>query len=361
MKIGIVGLQYAGKSTLFATLMAHVSEETLQRHKQEAERGVIKVPDPRLDQLTALYNPRKQVNATIEYLKVPGLDQEGHRGTGLPAQFLANVKTVDVILLLVRAFENALYPHPLETKDPVRDIRFILSEFLLSDLGIIENRVEKLEKLIMKTQSEQDKRELAVLQKCREILEAEKPISELGLSEQEFLLIRNYQFLTIKPLLFVLNVGEDDIRNIPGMTDEVRNAVGEKALITGLSAEIEREISQLAPEDAGAFMEDLGIDEPATDKLIHASYKLLGLYSFFTVGDDECRAWTVRAGTHAQKAAGVIHSDMEKGFIRAEVVSYEDLIREGSMAACRDKGLWRLEGKDYIVQDGDILSIRFNI
>jgi hypothetical protein len=361
MKIGIVGLQYSGKSTLFATLMAHVSEETLQKHKQEAERGVIKVPDPRLDQLTTMYNPRKKVNATIEYLKVPGLDQEGHRGSGLPAQFLANVKTVDVILLLVRAFENALYPHPSETIDPVRDIRFILSEFLLSDLGIIENRMEKLEKLIMKTQSEQDKRELAVLQKCREVLEAEKPISELGLGEQEFQLIRNYQFLTIKPVLFVLNVGEDDIRNIPGMVDEIRNAAGEKALITGLSAEIEREISQLAPEDAGVFMEDLGIDEPATDKLIHASYKLLGLYSFFTVGDDECRAWTVRAGTNAQKAAGVIHSDMEKGFIRAEVVSYEDLIREGSMAACRDKGLWRLEGKDYIVQDGDILSIRFNL
>ena len=361
MKTGIAGLPYAGKSTLFATLMAHVSEEVEQKHKQETERGIVKVPDHRLDALTAMYNPRKQINATIEYLKVPGLDQEGHQGAGLPAQFLANIKTVDVILMLVRAFENDQYPHPAGSINPVRDIRFMLSEFLLSDLGIIEGRIDKLEKLIMKTQADQDKRELAVLRKCRESLEAEKPISGAGLDEQEFQVIRNYQFLTAKPLLFVLNVGEDAISGIPQLVESVRQEIGRDHIITGLSAGIEQEIAQLAPDDAKVFMEDLGIEEPATDRLIHATYRLLGLQSFFTVGEDECRAWTIRRGTTAQKAAGVVHSDMEKGFIRAEVVSYEDLMREGSMAACRDKGLWRLEGKEYRVQDGDIISIRFNI
>ncbi len=361
MKIGIVGLQYSGKSTLFSTLMAHLSEETSQKHKLETERGIIKVPDPRLDKLTDMFNPRKKVNATIEYVKVPGLEQEGHRGSGLPAQFLANVKTVDVILLLARAFENELFPHPFEKIDPVNDINFVLSEFLLNDLGIIENRIEKLEKMILKTQVDRDKRELAVLQKCKMMLESEKPISDLDLSEPEWQLIHNYQFLTAKPLLFVINVGENDIKNIDHIAVDIRKQIGEQVVLVGLSAEIEREISRLEPEDARAFMEDLGIDEPATDKLINASYRLLGLQSFFTVGEDECRAWTIRAGTNAQNAAGVIHSDMEKGFIRAEVVSYDDLVREGSMAACRDRGLWRLEGKEYPVRDGDILSIRFNI
>ena len=361
MKTGIVGLLYAGKSTLFATLMAHLSEEDAHKHKHETERGIIKVPDHRLDALTRMFNPQKQVNATIEYLKVPGLDQEGHQGSGLPPQFLANVKTVDVVLMLVRAFENDQYPHPAGSIDPVRDIRFMLSEFLLSDLSIIESRIEKLEKLIMKTQADQDKRELAVLRKCREALEAEKPISGIGLDEQEFQVIRNYQFLTAKPLLFVLNIGENDIAEIPGLIASVRQAIGTDHIVIGLSARIEQEIAQLTPADAKIFMEDLGIEEPATDRLIHATYRLLGLQSFFTVGEDECRAWTIRKGTIAQKAAGVVHSDMEKGFIRAEVVSYEDLMREGSMAACRDKGLWRLEGKEYPVQDGDIISIRFNI
>lgn len=361
MKIGIVGLQFSGKSTLFATMMSHLSEESLQKHKQETERGIIKVPDPRLDRLTEIFNPRKKVNATIEYLKVPGFDQESHHGTGLPPQFLANVKTVDVILLLARAFENPMYPHPLKTIDPVRDIRFMQSEFLLNDLSIIETRIEKLEKMIQKTQAEQDKRELAVLKKCRTGLETESPISALDLNEQDQQIIRNYQFLTAKPQLFIINVCEDDIKKLADITGGIRQQIGGDHIITGLSAEIELELSQLEPGDAKVFMDDLGIDEPATDKLIHASYNQLGLQSFFTVGEDECRAWTIRAGTTAQKAAGVIHSDMEKGFIRAEVVAYDDLIREGSMAACRDKGLWRLEGKDYPVKDGDILSIRFNI
>lgn len=361
MQIGIVGLPFSGKTTLFDTLMAHKSIDETKKFKSETERGIVKVPDERLDRLTKIFNPKKQVNATIEYLKVPGLDKEGHKGGGLPAQFLTNVKTVDTILLMVRNFENEMYPHPMESIDPLRDFRFINSEFLLSDLAIIENRVEKLEKLVMKTQQDRDKRELAVLQKCREILEQEMPLRELELDASEEMLIRGFQFLSSKPILYVININESDISNARNIIDSLQPHLGKNAEITALSAEIEKEISQLEDEDAATFLEDLGISEPATEKLIRVSYQLMGLQSFFTVGDDECRSWTIRAGTKAQKAAGEIHSDLEKGFIRAEVVHYNDLVAAGSWNACKEKGILRLEGKEYIVKDGDIISVRFNI
>jgi len=361
MQIGIVGLPYSGKSTLFATLLAHKSHDETGKFKTETERGVVKVPDTRLENLTRIFKPEKQVNATIEYLKVPGLDQEGHKGSGLPAQFLSNTKTTDVILLLIRAFENDMYPHPMESIDPVRDLKFVEAEFMLNDLSVIENRIEKLEKLIMKTQVDKDKRELVVLKKCQESLEEEKPLRQLSLEENEELLIKGYQFLTIKPVLYVLNISEGELPNAQSIISEISSALPQNSVITALSAEIEREISQLEPDDAQIFLEDLKIDEPATAKMIHASYDLLGLQSFFTVGEDECRAWTIRKGTKAQKAAGVIHSDLEKGFIRAEVVAYTDLMDLGTMQACRDKGVLRLEGKEYIVQDGDIISVRFNV
>ena len=361
MQIGIVGLPFSGKSTLFSTLMARKSQDDSGKFKQEAERGIITVPDTRLDRLTEMFNPRKQVNATIEYIRVPGLDQESHKNTGLPSQFLSNIKTVDVILLLIRAFENEIYPHPLNSVDPVRDIKFIETEFILSDLSLIESRYEKLEKLIMKTQVEKDKRELAVLKKCRDILEQERPIRDLDLDESEELLIRGYQFLTMKAVLYTLNISENDLSKADTLISGISAQLSSNPQILALSVEIEKEISELEPEDARVFLEDLNITEPATAKMIHASYKLLGLHSFFTVGEDECRAWTIRKGTRAQKAAGVIHSDLEKGFIRAEVVSYDQLMELGSMQACKDKGVLRLEGKEYVVQDGDIVNVRFNV
>jgi GTP-binding protein YchF len=361
MQIGIVGLPFSGKTTLFETLLAHKSLDLSGKHKNETERGVVHVPDERLHQLTALFKPKKEIAATIEYIKVPGLEKEGHKGSGLPNQFLANTKTVDLILIMIRAFENDMFPHPMGSIDPKRDMRFINSEFLLNDLSIIENRIEKLEKLVMKTQNEKDKKELEVLGKCREILEKERPIRDLSLTEQEELLIKGFQFLSAKPLFYVLNIGEADIENSREIVKEYEQNLEIKCAIAALSADIEKEISRLEKDDALEFLKDLKIIKPAMEKLINVSYDLLGLISFFTVGDDECRAWTVKRNTRAQKAAGVIHSDLEKGFIRAEVVSYETLIKEGSLQACKEKGLLRLEGKDYSVQDGDIISVRFNI
>jgi len=361
MQIGIVGLPYSGKSTLFSTLLAHKSVDESGKFKHEAERGIIKVPDDRLNELTKMFNPEKQINATIEYIKVPGFDQDTHKDTGLPAQFISNIKNVDVILLLIRTFENDLFPHPLTTVDPIRDIKFIQTEFILSDLAVIENRYGKLEKLIMKTQVDKDKRELAVLKKCQDILEQEHPLIELGLDEYEELLIRGYQFLTIKPILYVLNISESDLPKSENIVSDIKSNLSPSAMVIALSAEIEKEIAELDPGDASVFLEDLQISEPATEKLINASYGLLGLQSFFTVGEDECRAWTIRSGTKAQQAAGVIHTDLEKGFIRAEVVTYDQLMEAGSMHACKDKGILRLEGKEYIVQDGDIISVRFNV
>jgi GTP-binding protein YchF len=361
MQIGIVGLPFTGKSTLFSTLLEHKSSDGGGKYKQDAERGIVVVPDDRLDKLTEMFVPEKQINATIEFVKVPGLDQESHKDTGLPSQFLSNIKTVDVILLLVRTFESELYPHPSDTIDPMRDIKFIQTEFILSDLSIIENRYEKLEKLIMKTQVDKDKRELAVLEKCRDFLEEERPLIQLDINESEELLIRGYQFLTLKPVLYVMNIPESDLSQTAKIISEMTQKLSPGSKIIALSAEIEKEIAQLEPEDAQVFLEDLSISEPATAKLINASYELLGVQSFFTVGEDECRAWTIRTGTIAQKAAGVIHSDLEKGFIRAEVVSYDKLMELGSMQNCKSKGELRLEGKEYIVKDGDIISVRFNV
>jgi GTP-binding protein YchF len=361
MQIGIAGLPFSGKSTLFETLLAHKSHDSSGKFRSEAERGIVIVPDDRLDKLSAMFNPRKTVNATIDYIKVSGLDQEGHKGSGLPSQFLSNMKTVELILVVIRAFENEVYPHPMGGVNPQRDINFINSEFLLNDLSIIENRVDKLEKLVMKTQVEKDKNELNVLKKCQSSLEEERPIRELDLTSQEELIIKGFQFLSAKPLLYVLNIAEGDLSQSETIIAEYQKDIGAGCDLTTMSAEIEKEISQLEESDAAVFLADLKITEPATKKLIRVSYDLLGLISFFTVGEDECRAWTIRAGTLAQKAAGTIHSDMEKGFIRAEVVSFDTLINEGGWQACKEKGVLRLEGKEYNVKDGDIMSIRFNV
>ena len=360
MQIGIVGLPYAGKSTLFSTLLTHKSSET-HGGKMDAERGIVKVPDERLDKLTEMFNPKRKVNATIEYIKVPGLEGDAQASHGLPAQFLANLKTVDALLIVIRDFENEYYPHPLNRIDPKGDIRFINSEFLISDLTIVETRVEKLSKLVMKTQDEKDKKELALMERLKAQLEEERPLRELDFSEHETQIMKGYQFLTAKPVLYVINIAEDQLSRVEEIEAQYQEFLSPHSVVTTISAEIEKEISELSPEDARVFMDDLGIKEPALHRLIRTSYQLLGLISFFTVGEDECRSWTIRKGTTAQKAAGVIHTDLERGFIRAETVHYDDLIAHGSLAACKEKGLLRLEGKDYIVKDGDILNIRFNV
>jgi len=361
MQVGIIGLPYSGKSTLFDTLLKHISQDESGKFKTETERGVVKVPDSRLDFLSSLFNPKKTVYATIEYVKVPGLDKEGHKGKGFSPLFLTNLKNVDVLLIMIRDFENELYPHPSGNIDPKRDMSFIETEFILNDYAIAENRIAKLEKLVMKTQDPKDKRELDVLRKCMEHLEGEYPLRTLSLDETEKNAIRGFQFLSEKPVLFTLNIAEEDIPNTEQIIKKWDQEISLNCTITALSAEIEKEIAELNPPDAEIFLKDLGISEPALIKLLHASYDLLGLGSFFTYSENECRAWTFHRGINAQKAAGLIHSDMERGFIRAEVVSFEILREMGSIQACKEKGLVRLEGKDYIVQDGDIILIRFNV
>lgn len=280
---------------------------------------------------------------------------------GLPAQFLANVKNVDALLVVVRNFENEYYPHPFDRIDPKKDMEFINSEFLLSDLGIVETRLEKLEKMVKKVKNDRDLRELAMLQRFKEQLEEEKPLRELDITDDEQKLMKGFQFITAKPILYVINISEDQISEAAEIENQFSAYITSGCTLTTLSAEIEKEISELNDEDAAIFMEDLGIKESALHKLIRTSYDLMGLISFFTVGDDECRAWTIKNGTRAQIAAGTIHTDMEKGFIRAETVHYDDLIAQGSLNTCKDHGLLRLEGKEYLVKDGDVLSIRFNV
>jgi GTP-binding protein YchF len=360
MEIGIIGLPYSGKTTIFNTLLKHVSSDH-SGGKQSAERGIVKVPDERLDRLSEMYNPKKTVNTTIEYLKVPGLEGEGNSAKGLPAKFMTNLKNVDALLIMVRNFENEFYPHPFDRIDPEADINFINEEFLISDLTIVEGRVERLEKSIKKTQQDKEKRELELMKRLKSQLEEEKPLRELEFNKDEETLLKGYQFITAKPILYVINISEDQIAEAEKIEESLEKFKTPMCELTTLSAEIEKEISDLDKEDALEFMRELGIKESAMDKLIRKSYELLGLISFFTVGEDECRSWTIRKGTKAQQAAGVIHSDLEKGFIRAETVHYDDLITLGSLNACKEKGVLRLEGKEYVVKDGDILNIRFNV
>ncbi|GAB4373479.1 MAG: redox-regulated ATPase YchF [Calditrichia bacterium] len=362
MQVGIIGLPFSGKTTLFSTLTGQEAAQTHAAGKVEVHRGVVKVPDERLDRLMEIFQREKQVNATIEYLDVGGLEKEAAHGKGFDPQFLAILKTTDVLCHVVRAFHNQFYPHPEGSIDPRRDVRIVEAEFILSDLAIVENRLQKLEKQIMKARSEEDLRQLELMKKCRDQLEKEKPLRELDFTEEEHHWLQGYQFLSAKPLILVVNYNESDIPREPEVLAPLSEFAQKPGVeVTGLSAKVEFELSQLDEESRSLFMEELNIQESALNKLIRKCYEILGLISFFTIGDEECRAWTIRRNTPAQKAAGTIHTDMEKGFIRAEVVNFNDFIQMGSLAKCREKGILRLEGKNYIVQDGDIIFVRFHV
>lgn len=357
MEVGIVGLPVSGKTTLFSTLTG-LTHAPHGGGKIEVHHGVVKVPDERLNQLTAIFNPKKQVNATIEYIEVGGMESDSAQ-KGFDAQFLQVLKNTDALCVVIRAFENEFYPHPAGGIDIARDVATVESEFLLSDLAIVENRVERLEKQIKKIKDDQNLKELDLLKRCQEHLETERPLREIAFSDEESRMLRGFQFLTFKPLVFVVNINEGDIANAAEFIGQVPEKPN--VSVVAMCAKAEQEISQLDAEDREMFLEDLGITEPALNKLIRISFELLGLISFFTVGEDECRAWTIKNGTNAQHAAGAIHSDLERGFIRAEVVHYNDFMQHKSLSKCRDHGLLRLEGKNYIVKDGDIMNIRFNV
>ncbi|MGH1362617.1 MAG: redox-regulated ATPase YchF [Calditrichia bacterium] len=358
MEVGIVGLPVSGKTTLFSTLTGQTADGGFGGGKIEVHRGIVKVPDNRLDELTAIFNPKKQVNTTIEYIEVGGMDSDSGQ-KGFDAQFLQVLKGTAALCVVIRAFENEFYPHPAGSIDPARDILTVEAEFLLSDLSIMETRIERLEKQLSKVKDEKNQRELELLKRCMSVLEEERPLREIDFTEDEATMLRGYQFLTAKPLVFVINYNESDIEKDAELLNSFQ--AGKNVSMIGLCGKVEQEISQLDDDDREMFMEELGIKEPASNKLIRTCYELLGLACFFTVGEDECRSWTIKENTVCQKAAGVIHSDLERGFIRAEVVGYKEFLELGSLSKARDEGKLRLEGKSYIVKDGDIMNVRFNV
>ncbi|TAL16366.1 redox-regulated ATPase YchF [bacterium] len=355
MEIGIFGLPLSGKTTLFNLLTSSHAETGYSSSKKKANVGMSRVPDPRLDRLSEIWSPKKTTYTTVRYVDVAG-------EKGLSPEILAALKTTDELLIVVRDFKSDAVPHPEDTINPLRDVEILSSELLLSDLIIIEARLERIVKSMKGKVTDEVIREKELLEKLKALLEEEKPLRDVELTEDEKRTIKGFQFLTQKPLIIALNLGENEISSADAKVAELAKKIASPGVaVTHLCATIEQEITELSPEDAKVFLGDLGITESATDRIIRTSYGLLGLISFFTMGEDECRAWTVRKGAKAPQAAGVIHSDLERGFIRAEVVSYDDFVREGSYAHCREKGLLRVEGKDYVVKDGDILNIRFSV
>ncbi len=356
MDIALCGLPRSGKSTLWTIL---TGIEVPQGSRAETRRGVVKVPDPRLDALTVLFQPKKRTPATVTYLDLAPVETGGGGRAENPV--LGDLRAADALLVVLRVWDDPSDPHPEGSIDPARDLDSLETEFLLADMEVAHKRIERLNASIKKTNRDEEKKERELLTRVLSWLEEEKALREAPFREDELKSLRGFAFLTLKPLLVAANLPEERTEDLEASA----GAFGLEGLedraqfeFVALSARIEEEISGLPPEDAQAFREDMGITEPALDRLIRASYRLLGLISFFTVGEDECRAWTIKAGTPARQAAGAIHSDLERGFIRAETVEWDKLLEVGSMAAAREKAFLRLEGKDYIVKDGEILHIR---
>ncbi|MCL4442385.1 MAG: redox-regulated ATPase YchF [Firmicutes bacterium] len=359
---GIIGLPMVGKTTIF-NLLTNSNQETSNflSGKTETITASAKVPDKRIDFLADMYKPRKTTYAQIQFSEVPGLVRGASEGKGVGNQFLSAIRNADLLVHVVRAFKNPDVPHVEDAINPLRDIETIAVEVLLADMDLVEKRIERIQS--GKKVTKENAFELEVLKKCLAALEEESLISQLGLSDEEKLTLRNYAFLTEKPMMLVINIDEDQFRegSYPGKEEVEKYAAAKGIAVIEICGRMEMEISQLPEEDRQLFMEDLGITEPGIDRLARAVYNYLGLISFLTAGEDEVRAWTIKRNTDAKKAAGKIHSDIERGFIRAEVVAFDDLVAAGSMAKAKEKGLFRLEGKEYIVKDGDIINFRFNV
>ncbi len=358
MQIGLVGLQFSGKTTLFNTFVDS-EQPQISGANEEAVIEVVKIPDDRLDELTLIFNPRKKVSATIEVYDIPGLKMGDDNKVKITSGFLNNVRNNDALFYVIRQFEDDTVSHPMLVVDSWRDIEFLETEFLFSDLSFLESRLEKLRKEVMKSKDEKLNRELPLIEKCFAHVEKENPLRNLQLDDNELKVLSGYQLLTIKPLIIGINFDENSMDIVDEKTNEIKSKIIDKSTeVIPFFAKIEYELSRLSLEDKKAFMNDYNIKESALSKILRSSYKVLGLQSFFTVGEDECRAWTIKQNYTAQQAAGVIHTDFYNKFIRAEVVAYDDFMRNKSFAKCKEAGDWRLEGKDYIVKDGDILNIR---
>jgi GTP-binding protein YchF len=360
LRAGLIGFPSSGKTALFQ-LLTSTREAPRPQGRQEANVGVSRVPDDRLDRLTALFNPKKHVPATVEFADMGGGAASGAKGSTAALLDVAAFRNADALLHVVRMFRDPSVPHAAGSIDPARDVRTMEDELILADLGVVERRLERLERDLKKGGSADLKKEQEILQRCREALEQGKPLRDLDLPAEDMRRLRGFQFLSAKPLLVVLNLDESDLPQadraveLAGIQDFVKGA---HARGVPICAKIELEIAQLEPTDAAAFMADLGLRESGLDRVIRASYDLLGYISFFTVGEDENRAWSIPRGTNAQNAAGEIHTDIQRGFIRAEVCRYEALLKRGSIAGCRDNAELRLEGKEYIVSDGDVINFR---
>lgn len=357
MKIGIVGLPYSGKTTFYESLIyVDIKDKPTQRHSILV--STIKVPDERLDYLTEIFQPKRKVNATIEIE-----DFMGSSNPEIPtynSKFAIYAKNFDAYILIIRGFEDPSTPHINETINIERDIKTFEEDISIFDLSFLEKRLENIEKELSRAKNKDE------IVKTREIIEkwyntliAGRPLRELELTKEEELLQRNYQLLSMKPVIIAINLSENDIPNSDDIIQKLRQSFPRKnTIIEPFFAKIEYELSQLSETDRQEFMDNYGLKESALSRLLRGAYTLLGLQSFFTVGEDECRAWTIRKGMTAQEAAGVIHSDFFNKFIRAEVVHFDDFKQYGSFAKCKEKGVFHLEGKDYIVQDGDIMHIR---
>lgn len=366
MQIAIVGLTASGKTTVFNTL-TRGHAETGGFGGLTLNVGVVKVRDPRLDRLAEIFKPKRLVQADVTYVDLPAppASTEGHVGTEeLPAEHLARLRDSDALLHVVRAFESSSVPHPEGSVDPARDVERLDLEFILADLAMAERRIERLTGSGRHgSQAERDanEREATILTGIREALSAGRPIRDLGLDSEDAKAIRGFRFLTEKPVLVLLNVGEDAPAGAPDLVARVEAAHPHaQTLAAALSAKIEMELGELEPDEAAGFMSELGIAESGLDRVIALSYRLLGLISFLTAGPDEVRAWPIPDGSTAVDAAGAIHTDLARGFIRAETVAYEDLLTLGSMAEARKAGRLRSEGKTYRVKDGDVLEILFS-